>query len=108
MLHGQKRDLSREELEILAPAITSKPEEQAELVMATMKDHCFGPGAELIEIEIRGHKRKEPAPAQQVKLSPRLEEAFELLRDAVLNDRDFRNNIITQANLWKKQVSRLG
>lgn len=109
MLNGQKGDVSREELEKLAPAITPKPEEQAELVMGHMKDHCFGPGSHLIEISIRGgHKVKEPSAPQKVKLPPKLEEAFEILREAVLNDEDIKNTIIGQANIYKRHTSRLG
>jgi DNA-binding Xre family transcriptional regulator len=102
---GEQISISDEDLEKVATVISDDPREQAELIVARMKDVCIGPGSEFINIDISGGAPmalKESEGSYNVKLPPKVERAFRILRSHVMENKPLRDIIISMANMFQR------
>lgn len=99
---GEQVSINDEHLQAIAKALTPDPRKQAKLVVARMRDVCYGPGAELVEIRLAGQTLREEPIHYGTKLPPQLERAFEIIRGNVNHDDDLRDILIALANLFDK------
>jgi transcriptional regulator with XRE-family HTH domain len=102
LINGDQLSPSPEDFENIARALTSEPEEQAELLRAHLLDERRGPGSELINITVVGFEARESAVQYDVKLPEPLERAFIALRAKVVLDKDWRDTIEGLGNLAEK------
>lgn len=79
---GLYKEISDNEFAELIAAVTSKPGSRAELVAARCEDVRNGPGADLVEITVRG-KPAERKQVNEVKLGPDHERALAFLRSQI-------------------------
>ena len=57
-LRGEQNSINSEQMEALVTAITNDPQEQAAIVRAHLLDEKFGPGANLVEVIVKGASKK--------------------------------------------------
>lgn len=101
--NGEQVSITDEDLVKVAEALSDEPREQAEVVAARMKDVCLGPGSQLIELHISGSpEMRNSAGPYIVPLPPKVERAFEILREAVTKDKATRDTLIGLANILSK------
>lgn len=99
---GEQVWVSPEDLEKLSKALTTEPEEQAEILRAHLLDECHGPGSELITISYSGHRLQElPTPYQTVRLPDELERHMATIREFVIKDRNVREIVEGLGNLLR-------
>jgi hypothetical protein len=99
-LTGTQVSIRDEDIEKVAKAVSKKPEEQAMLIAARMKDVCKGPGSNLIEIRIgsRSVLREEAQSWGRPPLPEKYEHAFRILAEN-MNDPDVRDLVLSVAGL---------
>ena len=88
-INGEQTSITPEQLSSLAKALSKDPFEHASLIRAHLLDECFGPGKELIRIEIahpselkdrpRFRSKREQALAFLTELSIKSKSASDLL-----------------------------
>ena len=64
---GEQKMVSPEDMAHLCRAVARNKHERAELIAAHLRDECFGPGAEMIQISIIGADQVEKAPPRLTK-----------------------------------------
>jgi len=82
LMSGDALELSDKNFTAILKAFAATPQTQAELVAARCMDARVGPGAELVEISIKGHTAKSAKSQEfpEVELSHETEKAFAWLR----------------------------
>lgn len=64
---GEQKMVSAEDMAHLCKAVARNKHERAELIAAHLRDECFGPGADLVQITIIGADQVEKEPPHQTK-----------------------------------------
>jgi len=99
---GDQVWVSADDLTALATGISDDPRDRAGLIKAHLLDECNGPGAELIEIGIRGqHEISEASPAQKIRLPKEAEENFTAIREWYIKDSNVREIVDGLGNLLR-------
>ncbi len=64
---GEQVMVSAEDMSHLCKAVARNKHERAELIAAHLRDECFGPGADLVQISIIGADIEKASPPRQTK-----------------------------------------
>src|SRR4051812_30728651 len=101
VLGGDGADLSDENFVRILKVFTLDRRAQADIVAARCMDAKVGPGAELVEILIRGNGKTPPPAAEQpqVQLSQETEGAFAFLRNQCPVNGDLEKHLVGYARL---------
>lgn len=86
---GKQKMVSLEDLALLCKTVTKNKHERAELIAAHLRDECYGPGAELVQISIAEGERQEAVRAtideRMSEFLHRMASEKPFLRKALLN-----------------------
>jgi transcriptional regulator with XRE-family HTH domain len=103
--NAQQTFITEEDLTKISNAITKDRFDQAKLLLAHLKDECIGPAKHLIEINIRDQDTwslKDDQVHYGPKLSPKLERAFELLKQNVTKNKALADMVLSFADLCER------
>ncbi len=102
VMSGESRELSEQNLVAILKIFSADPMAQGELVAARCMDARVGPGAELVEIRLKGAGKGEKAVAElseEVHLSQETERAFAWLRSQCPVNPDLERHLVGYAKL---------
>lgn len=100
--NGDQRSITDEDFAVLLRAFRRDPRDQAELVAARCMDARVGPGADLVEISIKGQVPAQAGARSElpdVALSHETERAFAWLRRLCPVNADLEQHIVGYARL---------
>lgn len=104
-LNGVQKFIDDDDLEKIANAIGGSKRQQAELVVARLRDLLSGPGSELVRVSILGeteqHLREASLP-YRAKLPPKWEKVLNILAEHIPDDSDLRSVLEGLANMYEK------
>lgn len=106
---GERTWVSPEDLASIAKVASEDPQDRAALIKAHLRDECHGPGADLIEIGIRGvaELRDTPGNVAPVRLRKDAEENFAAIRQWYVKNRNVREVVDGLGNLLRTGDCRL-
>lgn len=99
-IKGDQGSIALADFERVAPAVSSAPEQQAQLLRALLLDNCSGPGSDLLEITIRNA----PAELHDIPMPTGLKDALAALGDWAKDDDEVRQVVTHLANIWHKRL----
>jgi transcriptional regulator with XRE-family HTH domain len=102
VMGGESRDVSEQNLIAILKIFSADPMAQAELLAARCMDARVGPGAELVEIRVKGAGKSEKAAREldeEVHLSQETERAFAWLRSQCPVNPDLERHLVGYAKL---------
>lgn len=102
VFNGDQRTMADEDFIVLLRAFRRDPRDQAELVAARCLDARVGPGADLVEISVKGQSPAVPPARSElpdVPLSQQTERAFAYLRRLCPVNADLEQHIVGYARL---------
>ena len=102
VFNGDQRTMADEDFVVVLRAFRRDPRDQAELVAARCMDALVGPGADLVEISIKGQSPVAAgarAELPDVPLSHETERAFDWLRRLCPVNADLEQHIVGYARL---------
>ena len=101
LFNGESHDLSDENFIAILKTFSADPLSQAELVAARCMDARVGPGADLVEIRVKGAGQAEKREIEppQIHLSQEIERAFAWLRGQCPLNPDLEKHLVGYARL---------
>ena len=103
LFKGDQKSIYDSDMAALLRVFRANPRDQAELIAARCLDVRIGPGADLVEIAVKGHtKATGDAPAsefEKVELSHETERAFAWLRSQCPVNPDLERHLVGYARL---------
>lgn len=92
-IRSEQTSLQKEQMDALAPALSEKPVENAALLRAHLLDEMFGPGADLISIDIQTTDEAHDRP----RLRSAREKAIQFLSQQALVNDDLKQLLVRLA-----------
>lgn len=103
--NGDQKWISPEDLAALARHASDDPRDRAGLIKAHLLDECTGPGAELLEISVRGVQELRDVARTTIPLPAEAEANFAALREWYIKDARVREIVDNLGELLRETIT---